>query len=70
MTRNQFYAQLDICKLILNSTNDVLAIPIGHSNYNNDVVITANKLTDKALSQLSRVLSDTNFEELEPDAED
>jgi hypothetical protein len=70
MTRNQFYAQLDICKLILNSANDVLAIPIGHSNYTNDVVITANRLTDKALSQLSRVLSDTNFEELEPDEED
>ena len=70
MTRNQFYAQLDACKLVLNSANDVLCIPIGQSTYNNDVVITANRLTDKALSQLSRVLSDTNFEELEENEED
>ena len=70
MNRSQFYAQLDACKLVLNSANDVLLIPIGQSNYNKDVVITANRLTDKALSQLSRVLSETNFEELESDEED
>ena len=70
MNRNQFYAQLDACKLALNSANDVLSIPIGHSNYNSDSITTANRLTDKALSQISRVLSETDFEELEENEED
>lgn len=70
MKSRQFYAQLDACKLALNSTSDILGIPIGHSNYTPDTIITANRLTDKALNQISRVLSDTNFEELESDEED
>jgi hypothetical protein len=70
MNKGQYYAQLDACKLALNSTNEILAVHHGDSNYNGDIIIAANRLTDKALNQISRVLSETNFEELESDEED
>lgn len=70
MKGRQFYAQLDACKLALNSTSEILSVHPGDSNYTPDTIITANRLTDKALSQISRTLSETNFEELESDEED
>jgi hypothetical protein len=64
MTRDQFYAQLDMSKLIMNTTSDILTVPIGQSNYSKDVITAANRLQEGNIAFLSRVLSETEFEDI------
>lgn len=64
MTNSQFYARLDALKLIQNTTYDILKLPPVVHNFTEENLALANKLSAKAMLQMSAIISETNYEDI------
>lgn len=65
MKKDQYYAQLDGIKLALDCSAEVMHISSTSRAVADDTLAQANRLSLVSLGRLSRILEETDFEELE-----